>query len=147
MGLEIERQPDSSAAFECVSGSGASSSIFSVLERGWKPARLPELATNGFPFAPPFIMRAPAGTPPQESNTPTTLPFGFHFRLRKISSTHPVIDLTHGFYDPHTQLYTASLREGEETEGDEFDTGYWTDQGDGKNPNKSWDIMSDRESD
>jgi hypothetical protein len=146
MSHEIEHQP-CSAALECVSGSDVSSSVFSVLEHGWEPARLPELATNGFPFAPPFIVRAPAGTPPPDACASTVLPFGFHFRIHKTSPTHPVIDLTRGFYDPQTQLYTVPLRAGGDTEGDEFETGYWTDQGDGKNPNKSWDTMSDRESD
>jgi len=104
MSLEIERQPDSSADLERVPGSDVSSSVFSVLKHGWKPARLPELATNGFPFAPPFIVRAPTSVPPQETCTVTALPFGFHFRIHKTSPTHPVIDLTRGFYDPQTQV-------------------------------------------
>jgi len=123
------------------------SSIFSPFEQGWKPARLPELATNGFPFAPPFIVRAPVCSAPPDASKSSPLPFGFHFRVRKTSATHPVIDLTHGFYDPVTQRYTVPLRAGGDTEGEEFETGYWTDHGDGKDPNKSWDTMTDRESD
>lgn len=28
----------------------------SPLEHGWQPTKLPELATNGFPFSPTFIV-------------------------------------------------------------------------------------------
>lgn len=132
---------------ESISRNSFTSSIFSPVSHGWKPAKLPELATNGFPFAPPFLLRAPARPLQLEIETPSSLPFGFHFRVRKTSRTHPVIDLTRGFYDPVTQLYTVPLRAGGDTEGDEFETGYWTDQGDGTSPNKSWDTMTDRESD
>jgi hypothetical protein len=92
-------------------------------------------------------VRSPGESLPPDASEPSALPFGFHFRIRKTRPTHPVIDLTRGSYDPQTQLYTVPLRAGGDTEGDEFETGYWTDQGDGKNPNKSWDTMSDRESD
>lgn len=146
MSLETDIQPGS-AAPECVDCSVVTSSVFSPVEHGWKPVTLPELATNGFPFAPPFIVKTQTCSPSCDTGATTRMPFGFHFRTHKASPTHPVIDLTRGFYDPQTQLYTVPLRAGGDTEGDEFETGYWTDQGDGNNPNKSWDIMPDRESD
>src|SRR5579885_851551 len=52
---------------ECVSCRVVPSSIFSPFEQGWKPARLPELATNGFPFAPLFIVRAPVCSAPPDA--------------------------------------------------------------------------------
>jgi hypothetical protein len=146
MSHEIIMEPEEVAPQPALCRSD-SSSIFLPFEQGWKPARLPELATNGFPFAPPFIVRAPVCSAPPDAGKPSPLPFGFRFRVSKTSATHPVIDLTHGFYDPVTQLYTVPLRAGGDTEGDEFETGYWTDHGDGKDPNKSWDTMTDRESD
>lgn len=146
MNHEAEIHPGEPAS-ESISHSVVTSSIFSPIAHGWKPGSLPELATPGFPLAPPFIVKAPTCSLSQNTEASPTVPFGFRFRIRKNSPTHPVIDLTHGFYDPVTQVYTVPLRTGGDTEGDVFETGYWTDHGDGKNPNRSWDTMPDRESD
>ncbi|MBV9690661.1 MAG: hypothetical protein JO202_13245 [Ktedonobacteraceae bacterium] len=91
---------------------------------GWQPYKLPELATNGFPFAPTFIVRKNAPELEMESvQTRTLLPFGFHFRRRPRVTDRPVIDLTKGYYDPQTQRYTIPLRAGGDTEGGTFETG------------------------
>lgn len=130
-----------------VSRTTSSPSLFAPFAHGWRPSKLPELATHGFPFAPPFLVRSTLPAALAIEPAEDLLPFGFFFRVRKERATQPVIDLTRGFYDPQTQLYTVPLRAGGDTEGDEFETGYWTDHGDGKNPNRNWDIMTDRESD
>lgn len=81
--------------------------ISSLRVNGWKPYKLPELASNGLPFSPTFIL--PTGASSLASQTPPTdisLPFGFHYRRPHAISNRPIIDLTRGYYDPSTQVYT-----------------------------------------
>ena len=58
-----------------------------------------------------------------------------------------VIDLTRGYYDPYTQVYTIPLQAGGDTDGGTISTGYWTEKGDGTTPTKEWDITDDRVTD
>jgi hypothetical protein len=111
---------------------------------GWQPCKLPELATNGFPFAPAFIVGKKTSEPERESmQTGTLLPFGFHFRRQPNTTDRPVFDLTKGYYDPQTQRYIIPLRAEEET-GGTFDTGYWTTKDDSEEGGKrEWDTATD----
>lgn len=111
---------------------------FSFPVEGWKPYRLPELATNGFPFSPSFILSSSNGDKSDRQPTPTnvSLPFGFHFWRRPATTNRPVIDLTKGYYDPHTQVYTIPLCAGGDTDGGTISTDHWTYKGDGENPSK-----------
>jgi len=115
---------------------------------GWQSYKLPELATVGFPFAPTFIVRANVG---QSSIAleDAEFPFGFRFRIRKEASSRPTIDLTKGYYDQHTQLYTIPLRDGGDTAGPTFLTGQWTAKGDGNDEETAyeWDLVDDQETD
>ncbi|MBV9021343.1 MAG: hypothetical protein JOZ71_11565 [Ktedonobacteraceae bacterium] len=131
---------------EATSGSAFSPSLFSPPDRGWQLVRLPELASNGFPFSPTFIL--PKSTKSVNSTVPTAeqiLPFGFHYWQRHKILNRPAIDLTKGYYDPHSQTYTIPLRAGGDTDGGTIDTGYWTEKcgGDGEKPSKEWDITED----
>jgi hypothetical protein len=115
---------------------------------GWKPNRLPELASNGLPFSPTFILPTGASciaspTSPAE----ISLPFGFHYRRPHAISNRPVLDLTRGYYDPYTQVYTIPLQAGGDTDGGTISTGNWTEKGDGAAPTKEWDITDDRVTD
>lgn len=139
-------KPD--AGTEQVSCRASSSSIFSPPDCGWQPVRLPELATNGLPFSPTFIL--PKSASSVGVTVPTTgnaLPFGFHYWQRGAVRNRPVIDLTKGHYDPHTQTYTIPLQAGGDTDGGVIPTGEWTDRSDGKNPGKEWDVNDDRVTD
>ncbi len=141
-------KPDS--GIEQVSCRASSSSIFSPPDRGWQPVRLPELATNGLPFSPTFILPKSGSsvgvTVPTAGNA---LPFGFHYWQRHAISNRPVIDLTKGYYDPHTQTYTIPLQAGGDTDGGVIPTGYWTEKcgGDGEKPSKEWDTNDDKVTD
>ena len=120
----------------------------SVPVEGWKPYKLPELASNGLPFSPTFIL--PNGGGSIDSHIPPTeisLPFGFHYRRQHAISNRPVIGLTRGYYDPYTQVYTIPLQAGGDTDGGTISTGYWTEKGDGTTPTKEWDITDDRVTD
>lgn len=77
------------------------------------------------------------------------LPFGFHYWQRHAICNRPVIDLTRGHYDPHTQTYTIPLQAGGDTDGGVIPTGYWTEKcgGDGEKPSKEWDSTDDRVTD
>src|SRR5690349_7781034 len=76
-----------------------------------KPSRLPELASNGLPFSPTFIL-------PESGNkldatascAGSARPFGFHFWRQHAIGNRPVIDVTRGFYDPYTQVFTIPLQ-------------------------------------
>lgn len=147
MSHEIDVQPGS-AAPECVSCSVVTSSVFSPVEHGWKPIRLPELASNGFPFSPTFILPKNANTTASpDPMTPPVFPFGFHYWQQGAVRNRPVIDLTKGHYDPHTQTYTIPLLAGGDTDGGVIPTGDWTDRTDGKNPGKEWDVSDDKVTD
>ncbi len=133
-----------------VKRSASSPSLFSPPDRGWQPVRLPELASNGFPFSPTFIVPKPAkGTAQSCSTGEPLLPFGFHYRTPTAIFNRPVIDLTKGHYDPHTQTYTIPLCAGGDTDGGTIDTGHYTEicGGNGEAPSKEWDITSDRVTD
>ncbi len=106
--------------------------ISSVPVEGWKPYKLPELASNGLPFSPTFIL--PTGASSLASQTPPI-------------SNRPIIDLTRGYYDPYTQVYTIPLQAGGDTDGGTISTGNWTEKGDGAAPTKEWDITDDRVTD
>lgn len=128
----------------------SSPSLFSPPDCGWQPVKLPELASNGFPFSPTFIL--PQHAESTDSSVPTaesTLPFGFHYWQRTAILNRPVIDLTRGYYDPQSQTYTIPLCAGGDTDGGSIDTGYYTEVcgGDGKAPSKEWDVTSDRVTD
>lgn len=147
MSHEPDVQPGS-AAPENISCSVVTESVFAPFTHGWKPARLPELATNGLPFSPTFVLpkntiEASPAAPPAES----LLPFGFHYWQPGAVRNRPVIDLTRGHYDPHTQTYTIPLLAGGDTDGGVIPTGEWTDRTDGKNPGKEWDVNDDRVTD
>ena len=78
----------------------------------WKPYKLPELASSGLPFSPTFIL-------PHGGNTlgataihmGSARPFGFHYWRQHAIGNRPVIDLTKGYYDPYTQVYTIPCRQ------------------------------------
>jgi hypothetical protein len=126
----------------------SSSFPFSPPEHGWIPTKLPELATNGFPFAPTFIIREASQKRPTLAPPPGALPFGFHFRVQRDSHNQPVVDLTRGYYDPQTQVYTIPLcAGGGETQGGTYLSGEWTSKGDGAKPEQTWDTTTDYETD
>ncbi|MBV9691526.1 MAG: hypothetical protein JO202_17645 [Ktedonobacteraceae bacterium] len=115
---------------------------------GWEPYRLPELASNGLPFSPTFILPKSAnslGATP--TSTGSAQPFGFHYRQQHAIRNRPVIDLTKGYYDPYTQVYTIPLQAGGDTDGGVIPTGYWTDTTDGNTQMKEWDTMDDQVTD
>jgi hypothetical protein len=115
---------------------------------GWRSEKLPELATNGFPLSPSFIVRDSGCTVEhQPVQTDAAQPFGFHFRQWRDTTGRPVIDLTKGYYDPHTQTYILPLRINGETEGGEYLSGEWTETADGDKPIRVWDTMKDRDTD
>ena len=122
-----------------VPGAVSPLSIFQPPAHGWLPSKLPELATNGFPFSPTFIVRSTGEHRSSSTSASAVYPFGFHFKTDKTSHNQQVIDLTRGYYDPHTQVYTVPLRAGGETQGEAYITGYWSNL-DGK---KKWDLMND----
>jgi len=119
-----------------------------ILRADWKPSRLPELASNGLPFSPTFIL---PDTGNKLDTTATyagiTWPFGFHYWRKHAISNRPVIDLSKGYYDPYTQVYTIPLQAGGDTDGGTIPTGSWTEKGDGTTPTKEWDITDDRVTD
>jgi hypothetical protein len=132
---------------EHVLGNASASSFFPP-DRGWQPVRLPELASNGFPFSPTFILPKNASTTSlADPSTQPVLPFGFHYWQPGAVRNRPVIDLTKGHYDPHTQTYTIPLQAGGDTDGGVIPTGEWTDRVDGKNPGKEWDVSEDKVTD
>ena len=98
---------------DAVQRNASSLSLLSPPDRGWQPMRLPELASNGFPFSPTFILPkvVQAATPTAPAAEPA-LPFGFHYWQRNAIRNRPVIDLSKGYYDPHTQTYTIPLQAG-----------------------------------
>ena len=114
----------------------------------WKPSRLPELASNGLPFSPTFIL-------PESGNkleatvfcTISAVPFGFHYCRQHAIGNRPVIDVTKGYYDPYTQVFTIPLQAGGDTDGGTIPTGSWTEKGDGTTPTKEWDITDDHVTD
>jgi hypothetical protein len=115
---------------------------------GWKPSRLPELASNGLPFSPTFILPGSGNIPdPRASKAGNARPFGFHFWRQHTIGNRPVIDMSKGYYDPHTQVYTIPLQAGGDTDGGTIPTGSWTEKGDGTEPTKEWDITDDRVTD
>jgi len=64
----------------------------------WKPSRLPELASNGFPFSPTFIL--PGNENKLDAATScagSAAPFGFHYWRQNAINNRPVIDLSKGF--------------------------------------------------
>lgn len=116
-------------------------SIFNPPERGWIAAKLPELATSGFPLSPTFIMRQPSPaleSAPSTSSAPI-LPFGFHYQTPKTGKNQPVIDLSRGYYDPHTQTYTVPMRAGGDTIDVIWATRFWT----GLDGVGIWDVVTD----
>src|SRR5581483_11648304 len=144
---ETGMQPDSTEA-SCVPCRGVTASVLSPVEHGWKPVRLPELATNGFPFSPTFILPKNTSVPsPDALSRPPISPFGFHYWQPGAVRNRPVIDLTKGHYDPHTQTYTIPLLAGGDTDGGVIPTGEWTDRTDGRNPGKEWDVSDDKVTD
>ena len=138
--LSSDQSLASNAPFTCID---ESSSIFLPPAHGWLPSKLPELATNGFPFTPTFIVRSTVQPPSSLPSVSATLPFGFLFRVHKESQNQPVIDFTHGYYDPHTQVYTVPMRCGGDTQGGQFQTGFWT----GLDNLRTWDEVTDYETD
>jgi hypothetical protein len=129
---------------------GCASSPFVPYEYGWQPVRLAELASNGFPFSPTFLLPQPQNKPvPSIAALPAALPFGFHYCRPTSVLNRPVIDLTRGQYDPHTQTYTIALCAGGDTDGGTIDTGHYTEicGGDGVGPAKEWDTSPDRVTD
>lgn len=138
------------AESETVERSASSPSLLSPPDHGWQPARLPELASNGFPFSPTFILPRPtASSHPGNSIDKPVLPFGFHYCQSTATLNRPVIDVTRGFYDPRSQTYTIPLCAGGDTDGGTIDTGHYTEVcgGDGQAPSKEWDTTSDRVTD
>src|SRR5215467_4326566 len=113
----------------------------------WKPSRLPELASNGLPFSPTFILPS-SGKSLDATATyaGSARPFGFHY-WRHVIGNRPVIDVTRGYYDPYTQIFTLPLHAGGDTDGGTIPTGSWTEKGDGTKPTKEWDITDDRVTD
>jgi hypothetical protein len=141
---------ETAASNDMLTSRAPSSSLFSPPEHEWQPARLPELASNGFPFSPTFILPKPQTMTPQSvSLAEPTVPFGFHYRTPTAVLNRPVIDLTKGSYDPHTQTYTIPLCAGGDTDGGTVDTGHYTEVcgGDGAAPSKEWDTSPDRVTD
>lgn len=134
---------------EQVKRSASFSSSFAPLDYGWQPSRLPELASNGFPLSPTFILPQALGADPHPAKGKQAVPFGFHYRTKTSIVNRPVIDLTKGYYDPHTQTYTIPLCSGGDTDGGTIDTGHYTEVcgGDGKAPSKEWDTSPDRVTD
>ena len=125
-------------------------SLFSPPDCGWQPVRLPELASNGLPFSPTFILpRSPQSANPTVPLVDPVLPFGFHYWRPNAVRNRPVIDLTKGWYDPQSQTYTVPLRAGGDTDGGTIDTGYYTEKcgGDGQAPSKEWDVTDDKVTD
>ena len=114
----------------------------------WKPYKLPELASNGLPFSPSFIL-PPGGNSlgAPATHTGSARPFGFHYWRQQAIGNRPVIDLTKGYYDPYTQVLTLPLQAGGDTDGGTIPTGSWTEKGDGTTPTKEWDITDDRVTD
>jgi hypothetical protein len=114
----------------------------------WKPSRLPELASNGLPFSPTFILPGSeiklAAT---ASCAESAAPFGFHYLRQHTIGNRPVIDVTRGYYDPYTQVFTIPLQAGGDTDGGTIPTGSWKEKGDGTTPTKEWDITDDRVTD
>ncbi len=120
----------------------------SVPVAGWQAYRLPELATNGFPFSPTFILpKSECKHDAQATSTEISRPFGFHFLRKPATANRPVLDLTKGYYDPHTQVYTIPLCAGGDTDGGVVPTGNFTYKGDGPNPTKEWDVTDDKVTD
>src|SRR3974390_1050969 len=77
----------------------------------WKPSRLPELATKGLPFSATFILPGSGNIlDARASCAENARPFGFHFWRQHTINNRPVIDLTMGYYDPYTQVYTIPLQ-------------------------------------
>ena len=76
----------------------------------WKPSRLPELASNGLPFSPTFILPS-SGKSLDATATyaGSARPFGFHYWRQHAIGNRPVIDVTRGYYDPYTQVFTLPL--------------------------------------
>src|SRR2546427_717940 len=63
----------------------------------WKPSRLPELASNGLPFSPTFILPVCANKLDSASSCAgSAAPFGFHHWRQHAISNRPVIDVTSG---------------------------------------------------
>jgi hypothetical protein len=114
----------------------------------WKPSRLPELASNGFPFSPTFVLPSSAKNLDATATNPgNAKPFGFHYWRQHAISNRPVIDVTRGYYDPYTQVFAVPLQAGGDTDGGTIPTGSWTEKGDGTTPTKEWDITDDRVTD
>lgn len=135
---------------ETVRGERQTASPFVPYEYGWQPVRLAELASHGFPFSPTFLQPRPQGeSVPSMAAEQTARPFGFHYCRPTAVLNRPVIDLSKGEYDPHTQTYTVALCAGGDTDGGTIDTGHYTEicGGDGVGPAKEWDISPDRVTD
>ena len=114
----------------------------------WKPSRLPELASNGLPFSPTFILSGSENKLDSATSCAgSAAPFGFHYWRQHAINNRPVIDLSKGFYDSYTQIYTIPLQAGGDTDGGTIPTGSWTEKGDGTTPTKEWDITDDRVTD
>ncbi len=114
----------------------------------WKPSRLPELASNGLPFSPTFILPGSGNNlAATASCAENARPFGFHYWRQHTINNRPVIDVTRGYYDPYTQVFTIPLQAGGDTDGGTIPTGSWTEKGDGTTPTKEWDITDDRVTD
>ena len=115
---------------------------------GWMPSRLPELASNGLPFAPTFILPGRGNKLDSAESCPGgAVPFGFHYWRQNAIGNRPVIDLSKGNFDPYTQVFTIPLQAGGDTDGGTIPTGSWTEKGDGTTPTKEWDITDDRVTD
>ncbi len=64
----------------------------------WKPSRLPELASNGLPFSPTFILPCSEKSLDATANyAGSARPFGFHYWRQHAIDNQPVIDLTRGY--------------------------------------------------
>src|SRR5260370_4386320 len=120
----------------------------SVPIANWKPSRLPELASNGLPFSPTFILPS-SGKSLDATATYAgcARPFGFHYWRQHAIGNRPVIDVTKGHYDPYTQVYTIPLQAGGDTDRRTIPTRSWTEKGDSTASTKEWDITDDRVTD
>lgn len=64
----------------------------------WKPSRLSELASNGLPFSPTFILPESGNNlAASVSCAGSAAPFGFHFWRQHAIGNRPVIDVTRGY--------------------------------------------------
>jgi hypothetical protein len=61
----------------------------------WKPSRLPELASNGLPFSPTFILPGRGNSVDAVvTEAGSARPFGFHYWRQHAINNRPVIDVS-----------------------------------------------------